>query len=111
MKNPKTFSFSLRITIERDNGAGYSVLGLSTNSNVSITFIETFDTSEDGVSGGLIQLIDGGIGDSGFRIGVQPLSANHPLRIVIVAYYESPQSDGRHYRFGHYRPGLERLVL
>lgn len=78
--------------------------------NQTFTFIETFDSSDDGVSGGLVQLVSGGIGSGVFQLSVTPLSPNQPIRLYIVAYAEDEQNAGRNYRFGRYQAGLERLT-
>lgn len=78
--------------------------------NQTYTFVEVFDTSEDGRSGGLIQFVSGGVGYSEFRISIFPLSPDHPIRIVVVAYSLDTIYGGRNFRLGgHFVPNLHLL--
>lgn len=98
-----------RLNIHSDS-SGYFVFGNISHLNQTYTFIETFDTSEDGVSGGLVQLIAGGIGSKEFQLSVKPVSADHHIFMYIVdAYAEDEKNGGQNFRHGRYLPGLERL--
>lgn len=77
--------------------------------NQTFTLIQAFDTSDDGQSGGLITLIEGGVGTDEFVLSVEPLSASLPLRLYIVAYAVEEINGGSNFRIGTFRAGLELL--
>lgn len=77
--------------------------------NQTYTFVEVFDMSPDGRSGGLIQFVSGGVGYSEFRISIFPVSPAHPIRIVVVAYALDAINGGNNFRIGRFVPNLHLL--
>lgn len=83
--------------------------GHITHLNQTYTFVEVFDTSADGRSGGLIQFVSGGVGYSEFRISIFPISPNHPIRIIVVAYSLDTINGGNNLRVGRFLPSYQLL--
>lgn len=102
--------FTSRLVINSDS-PGYTVFGNTTSFDMHLTFIEIFDTSVDGLSGGNVQWLSGDVGSFEFQLAVTPLSASQPLRMYIVVYAVNEHWAGRNYRFGYYRADLQLLSL
>lgn len=102
------FIFHFRININ-STGPGYFVVGNIGHLNQTFTFIQAFDTSDDGNHGGYVTLIEGGVGTDEFVLSVEPLSADLPLRLYIAAYAVDPINGGSNFRVGTYRAGLVLL--
>lgn len=75
--------------------------------NQTYTFIEVFDTSADGRSGGLIHLNSGGIGHRTFFITIYPIAAQHPISVNVVAYSMDTINGGTNFRLGRFLPSLQ----
>lgn len=101
--------FSSRLHIQ-STSEGYFIYDNIEASNYTFTFIQTFDTSADGFSGGYVELIDGGNGTKQFTLAVTPV-ANQNISLYIVAYADNLINAGRNFRFGDYRPALTLLTL
>lgn len=75
----------------------------------TFTFVEVFDTSADGVSGGTVRLVEGGIRTSTMILVVQPVRPSAPVSLFIVAYGHNLYEGGQNFRIGRMVPGLERI--
>lgn len=100
--------FLSRINVN-STGHGYTVVGSIAHLNQTFTFIQAFDTSNDGNHGGFVTLIDGGVGTDEFVINVQPLSLGYPMHLYIAAYAVDEVNGGSNFRVGTFRAGLELL--
>lgn len=83
-------------------------------SDWSFTFVEIFDTSADGRSGGTVRLLDYGIGSQSLIIVVQPNQPGGSVSLFLSVYSQNFGYGGNNFQFGRVTPGADviyRLVL
>lgn len=73
----------------------------------AFTFLEVFDTSADGQSGGTVHLSANSIGSNRIVLAIQPVRPGGSVSLFIVGYSEDYFEGGNSFLFGRFFPGYE----
>lgn len=108
-KTPQVLSFYSRQPLIFGTGLTTSMRGHIGQLNQTFTFVEVFDTSADGQSGGLVRFNSGGVGFSEFNITVIPVSPDSSISVYVVAYSLDIINGGNNFRVGRFLPWFDLL--
>lgn len=80
----------------------------------TFTYVEVFDTSADGQSGGRVRLGSGGNNGIGYRriiVVIEPVRPGADISLFLVAYSEDRYQGGASFLSGRITPDLRPLYL